>query len=143
MLEYFITSALRRKILSYLLNSPDEDLHLRELSRRIGNPAPAVKRELDKLEEIGFLLSWTSGNQKRFKLNKTFIFLPEMKAILEKDAELSMGTRVAKTYTLQDGLKKRKSWQKKAAEIAETYGKGLKRHRPRHPAEVSLLKKIG
>ena len=51
MLEYFITSGAKRKILIYLLNHPDEEYHLRELSRKTGEPAPMIKRERKK--EIG------------------------------------------------------------------------------------------
>jgi hypothetical protein len=142
MLEVLITSALRREVLAYLLNNPDQDLHLREFSRRIKKPAPVVKKELDKLDQIGFILTWTSKNQRRFKLNKTFLFLPELTAIFDKEAELSVRFKVAKTVTLEKGLNKRKSWQKRAAEIAQGYGEDVKRRRPRHPAETRMLKKI-
>jgi len=49
MLEYFISSGAKRKILIFLLNHPEQEYHLRELSRKIGEPAPVTKRELDKL----------------------------------------------------------------------------------------------
>jgi hypothetical protein len=142
MLEYLITSVLRREVLAYLLNNPDEELHLREFSRRIKKPAPVVKKELDKLDQIGFILTWTAKNQRRFKLNKTFLFLPELTAIFDKEAELSVRFKVAKTVTLEKGLNKRKSWQKRSAEIAQGYGEDVKRRRPRHPTETRMLKKI-
>ncbi len=75
MLEYFISSGSKRRILIYLLKHPDEEYHLRELSRKTGEPAPVVKRELDKLDQMGLILSWAQGNQRRFRVNRNFLFM--------------------------------------------------------------------
>ncbi len=142
MLEFFISSASRRKLLVYLLNNRGKEYHLRELSRNIGEPAPVVKRELDRLEQIGFLLSWAEGNQRRFKVNPQYFLLNELKAFIDKATGFSSPPRVLQRFNLKEAMEKRKAWQKRSKAIAEEYGKGLKRQRPRHPAEKRLLERL-
>lgn len=142
MLEFLISSASRRKVLIYLLNNQDKELHLRELSRNIGEPAPIIKRELDRLEQIGFVLSWSVGNRRRFKVNKKFLLLPELKSLVNKSEGVSFNLKVANTFVLKGTLGKRKIWEKRTKEIAEEYGNHIERKRPRHPAETRMLEKI-
>jgi hypothetical protein len=142
MLEYFITSGAKRKILIYLLNHPDEEYHLRELSRKTGEPAPMIKRELDKLDQMGFILSWTKGNQRRFRVNRNFLLWPELKSLVDKFQTFSTPPKVSTTYTLKEISLKRESWGKRSREIVEAYGRGLKRRRPRHPSEARMLEKL-
>ena len=142
MLEFLISSASRRKTLIYLLNNQDKEVHLRELSRRIGEPAPVIKRELDRLEQIGFVLSWAMGNRRCFKVNKNFLFLPELKSLVDKSAGISTNLKVANTFVLKETLRKRKTWEKRSKEIAKEYGDSVERQRPRHPAETRMLERI-
>jgi len=142
MLEFFISSASRRKVLVYLLNNQTKEYHLRELSRNIGAPAPVIKRELDRLEQVGFLLSWAEGNQRRFKVNPQYFLLNELKAFIDKATAFSSPPRVLQCFTLKEAIEKRKTWRKRSKAIAEEYGKDLKRQRPRHPAEKRLLERF-
>jgi DNA-binding transcriptional ArsR family regulator len=139
MLEFFIPSAARRKILVYLLSHPEEEHHLREFSRRIKEPAPVVKRELDKLDRMGLVISWNRGNQRRFKANRNFALWPEIKSFVDKSQTLSAVPKVSATYILQEIPQRRKSWGKRSKEIIAAYGNGWKRKRPRHPSEAKLL----
>jgi predicted transcriptional regulator len=142
MLEFLISSASRRKILIHLLNNPDKEYHLREISRILGDPAPVIKRELDKLEQIGFIISWTMGNRRRLKVNKNFLLLPELKALVDKTEGLHIHPKVAHTFTLKEALSRRKIWERRSKEIVKDYGNRLKRKRPRHPAEAKMLKEL-
>lgn len=142
MLEFLISSASRRRVLVYLLNNQDKEFHLRELSRNIGEPAPIIKRELDRLEQIGFALSWTAGNRRNFKVNKNFLFLHELKSLSDKSTGISTNLKVKKTFVLKETFGKRKIWEKRAKEIAKEYGGYIERQRPRHPAETRMLEKI-
>ncbi len=142
MLEYFISSGSRRRILIYLLQHPDEEFHLRELSRKAGEPAPVVKRELDKLDQMGFILSWAQGNQRRFRVNRNFILWPELKSFVDKSQTLSAPFKVSTTYSFKEIPRKRKSWGEQSREIAAAYGEDLKRKRPRHPSEAKMLENI-
>jgi len=142
MLEFLISSVSRRKILIHLLNNPNKEYHLREISRILGDPAPVIKRELDRLEQIGFIISWTMGNRRRLKVNKNFLLLPEFKALVDKTAGLYVRTKVAHTFTLKEALSRRKTWERRSKEIGRDYGNRLKRKRPRHPAEARMLKEL-
>jgi len=142
MLEYFISSGAKRKILIYLIKHPNEEYHLRELSREIGEPAPVVKRELDKLDQLGLIVSWAQGNQRRFRVNRNFLLWPELKSLVEKSQTPSTPPKVSTTYTLKEILLKGKRWEKRSGEIVEAYGKDLKRRRPRHPSEAKMLENL-
>jgi predicted transcriptional regulator len=142
MLEFLISSASRRKTFVYLLNNQDKEFHLRELSRNIGEPAPMIKRELDRLEQIGFVLSWAKGNRRYFKVNRNFILLPELKSLADKSIDGSSDLKVANTFTLKQTLRKRKTWENRSKEIRKEYGNDIERQRPRHPAEARMLDKI-
>jgi len=142
MLEFLISSASRRKILIHLVNNQDREYHLRELGREIGEPAPVVKRELDRLDEIGFILSWSSGNRRCIKVNKNFLFLPELKSLIDKSASLFSRPRVSQTFTFKETSKIRKTWDERSKKIMGAYGKNLKRQRPRHPVEMRMLDKL-
>ena len=142
MLEFLISSASRRKTLVYLLNNQDKEFHLRELSRNIGEPAPVIKRELDRLEQIGFVLSWARGNRRHFKVNRNFLLLPELKSLVDKSASLSNIPKVAQTLRLEEMFRKRKTWERRSRKIMEEYGENPERQRPRHPAEKRMLEKI-
>jgi len=142
MLEYFISSGSKRKILIYLIKHPDEEYHLRALSRKMGEPAPVVKRELDKLDQLGLIVSWAQGNQRRFRVNRNFLLWPELKSLVEKSQTSSTAPKVSTTYTLKEIPLERKSWKKRSGEIVEAYGKDLKRRRPRHPSEAKMLENL-
>ena len=142
MLEFFISSASRRKTLVYLLNNQDKEFHLRELSRNIGEPAPIIKRELDRLEQIGFVLSWSVGNRRNFKVNKNFLLLPELKSLSDKSTGISINLKVTKTFGLKETFGKRKIWEERSKKIIKEYGSYIERQRPRHPAEAKMLEKI-
>ena len=142
MLEFLISSASRRKVLVYLLDNQDKEFHLRELSRNIGGPAPIIKRELDRLEQIGFVLSWSVGNRRRFKVNRNFLLLPELKSLVNKSIEVSTNLRVVHTFVLKETFGKRKIWEERSKKIVKEYGGYIERQRPRHPAETRMLDKI-
>jgi hypothetical protein len=142
MLEFLISSASRRKTLVYLLNNQDEEFHLRKLSRNIGEPAPMIKRELDRLEQIGFVLSWVKGNRRHFKVNRNFLLLPELKSLADKSIDVSSNLKVANTFIFKETLRKRKTWENRSKEIGKEYGNYIERQRPRHPAEARMLEKI-
>jgi len=52
MLKSLFSSSIRVDVLSFLLNSPDEQFYIREIKLLRNNPS-SVKRELDNLGEIG------------------------------------------------------------------------------------------
>jgi hypothetical protein len=101
-----------------------------------------IKRELDRLEQIGFVLSWAKGNRRYFKVNRNFLLLPELKSLADKSIDVSSNLKVANTFILKETLRKRKTWKYRSKEIGKEYGNYIERQRPRHPAEAKMLKKI-
>jgi hypothetical protein len=101
-----------------------------------------IKRELDRLEQMGFVLSWAHGNRRRFKVNRNFILLSELKSLVDKSNDVSSNLKVTNSFSLKETLRKRKTWENRSKEIGKKYGNDTERQRPRHPAEARMLEKI-
>lgn len=84
MLDTFITSRVRRKIIIVYAKYPDFKTHVRGLAKLIREDAGNIQRELKKLEKIGFLLSEKRGNSKIYYTNKQFILFKELQSIVLK-----------------------------------------------------------
>jgi len=82
MLEYIITSKAKRSLLKLLLTNPDTEFYVRDISRRIGEPLNAVRRELGYLEKAGLIKSQHAGNLKYYSVVKEFPIYPELKKII-------------------------------------------------------------
>ena len=84
MLDTFITSRVRRKIVIVFSKYPDFKTHVRGLAKLIREDAGNIQRELKKLEKIGFLHSEKKGNSKVYSTNKQFIIFKELQNIVLK-----------------------------------------------------------
>lgn len=84
MLNKIFTSKTRGKIITLFMLNPDDELYVREITKKINVNINSVRRELSNLESIGLLESKKSGNQKYFKLNKDFILYPELYSMVLK-----------------------------------------------------------
>ena len=82
MLEYIITSKAKRGLLKLLLTNPDSEFYVRDISRRIGEPINAVRRELGYLKKAGLIKSRSAGNLKYYSVVKEFPIYPELKKII-------------------------------------------------------------
>ncbi len=88
MLEKLFTSGIRADIMSLLFNSPDEKFYVREIARLVRKNPSGVKKELDKLENMGLTISEKEGNLKYFKVNKNSSLFPELKGLIAKSLGL-------------------------------------------------------
>ena len=84
MLDVFITSRVRRKIVVVYAKYPDFKTHVRGLAKLIKEDAGNIQRELKRLEKIGFLTSEKQGNTKVYSTNKHFLIFKELQAIVLK-----------------------------------------------------------
>lgn len=84
MLETLIKSKTRRKLLTVFIFNPDSKFYIRELERLIKEPVSAVRRELQTLENSGFLLSQQEARVKYYVVNKDYPILEEIKKIILK-----------------------------------------------------------
>lgn len=84
MLDTFITSRVRRKIIIVYAKYPDFKTHVRGLAKLIREDPGNIQRELKKLEKIGFLISEKKGNSKIYYTNKQFILFKELQNMVLK-----------------------------------------------------------
>lgn len=84
MLDVFITSRVRRKIVVIYAKYPDFKTHVRGLAKLIKEDAGNIQRELKRLEKVGFLISERQGNTKIYHTNKQFLIFKELQSIVLK-----------------------------------------------------------
>jgi len=84
MLELFITSKTRRKIISVYTKYPDFKMHVRGLAKMIKEDPGNVQRELKKLAEVGFVTVHPEGNTTVYAANPKFILYRELQGIVLK-----------------------------------------------------------
>lgn len=89
MLDVFITSRVRRKILVVYAKYPDFKTHVRGLAKLIKEDAGNIQRELKRLEKVGFLISERQGNTKIYCTNKHFVIFKELQSIVLKSQRMA------------------------------------------------------
>lgn len=93
MLDVFITSRVRRKIIVVYAKFPDFKTHVRGLAKLIKEDAGNIQRELKRLEKVGFLTSEKQGNTKIYATNKSFPILKELQGIVLKSQRANVNQR--------------------------------------------------
>jgi len=84
MLEVIIGSKARVKLLTLFMLNPDKRFYVRELTRKTGENINSIRRELQKLEDIGLLTSKLEGNMKYYTVNKKMSIYTDLKNIFLK-----------------------------------------------------------
>lgn len=87
MLDVFITSRVRRKIVVVYAKYPDFKTHVRGLAKLIKEDPGNIQRELKRLERVGFLLAEKQGNTKMYSTNKSFAIFKELQSIVLKSSQ--------------------------------------------------------
>jgi predicted transcriptional regulator with HTH domain len=90
MLDIFITSRVRRKIIVIYAKYPDFKTHVRGLAKLIKEDAGNIQRELKRLEKVGFLISEKQGNTKIYHTNKQFAIFKELQSIVLKSQKTTL-----------------------------------------------------
>ena len=88
MLKDLFSSSIRADVLSLLLNSPEEQFYVREIAKLLRKNPSGVKRELDKLEEMGIVVSEKVANLKYFQADKESPLYAELKNLITKSLGL-------------------------------------------------------
>ena len=96
MLDVFITSRVRRKILVVFAKYPDFKTHTRALSKLIKEDPGNIQRELKRLEKGKFLIVTKKGNTNIYQTNKQFPILKELQSMVIKSQQLSAANRAAR-----------------------------------------------
>ncbi len=93
MLDVFITSRVRRKIVVVYAKYPDFKTHVRGLAKLIKEDPGNIQRELKRLEKVGFLHADKQGNTKIYSTNKAFAIFKELQSIVLKSQQAQQKTK--------------------------------------------------
>lgn len=94
MLEVFVTSRVRRKILVVFAKYPDFKTHVRGLAKLIKEDPGNIQRELERMVDGGFLIVTKKGKTKVYQTNKHYPILKELQSIVIKSQK---GAKPSKT----------------------------------------------
>ncbi|MBR3132128.1 ArsR family transcriptional regulator [Candidatus Saccharibacteria bacterium] len=84
MLEIFVTSRVRRKILVVFAKYPDFKTNVRGLAKLIKEDPGNIQRELERMAAGNFLIVTKKGKTKIYQTNKQFPILKELQSIVIK-----------------------------------------------------------
>lgn len=82
------TSRVRLKILGVFLPNPESMFYVRELTRMVDEEVNAVRRELERMKEIGLLRTESRGNRLYYKVRTDFIFYYDLLKMIGKTTGL-------------------------------------------------------
>ncbi|MCS6989621.1 MAG: winged helix-turn-helix domain-containing protein [Chloroherpetonaceae bacterium] len=84
MLESLVTSKTRVKLLLKFFLNQDTQAYLRELAEEFGESTNAVRVELNRLTEAGFLTVRDDGRTKLYQANPSHPLFPELHSLVKK-----------------------------------------------------------
>ncbi|MGI6612325.1 MAG: ArsR family transcriptional regulator [Candidatus Nanosyncoccaceae bacterium] len=96
MLDVFITSRVRRKIVVVYAKYPDFRTHVRGLAKLIKEDPGNIQRELKRLENVGFLRCERKGNSRVYSANKQFLIFKELQSIVIKTQQHAAKKRASR-----------------------------------------------
>lgn len=84
MLEVFIASRIKRKLLTHFFLNNKKSFYTRQIQRLISEDYKSVQRELKLLSKYGILTCKSEGNLILYAINENCPIYPEMKNIIYK-----------------------------------------------------------
>lgn len=94
MLDLFVSSRVRRKIIVVFAKYPDFKTHARGLARLIKEDPGNIQRELNRMADGNFLIVTRRGKTKIYQTNKHYPILKELQSIVIKSQK---GSKPSKT----------------------------------------------
>ncbi|OGY91092.1 MAG: hypothetical protein A3B30_04220 [Candidatus Komeilibacteria bacterium RIFCSPLOWO2_01_FULL_52_15] len=88
MLEQLFGSLSRARIIKFFCTHETERFYLRELARTLDIKVNGLSRELDNLENLGFLTATNEDRKKYYAIDPTFPLREELKGIVSKSTLL-------------------------------------------------------
>ncbi len=104
MLEQLFSSRTRTKLLKKFLLNSDSKYYVRELTREIDERINSVRRELNNLASIGFLITFNQDQKKYYQVDKNFLLYPEIEALIVK-AQSLIENKIIKRIESIKGIK--------------------------------------
>ena len=93
MLDLFISSRVRRKIVVVFAKYPDFKIHSRGLAKLIKEDPGNIQREPTRLVEGNFLIMTKKGATRIYQTNKKYPILKELQSIVIKSQRGSKPNR--------------------------------------------------
>ncbi len=84
LLQLFITSKTRRKIITIYSKYPEYQAHVRGLAKVLREDPGNVQRELARLERVGYVKSTKVANTKLYSANQSFPIFRDLQSIVLK-----------------------------------------------------------
>lgn len=78
------TSKVRVKLIRFFYLNPTEEFHMRKINQLLNEQINAVRRELQNLENITFVISSKIGTKKLYKINTNFVLYNEFRSLILK-----------------------------------------------------------
>jgi predicted nucleotidyltransferase len=83
-----------REVLALLMGAPGQQLHTREIARRVSADAHPVQRALEQLLQAGILESRRLGNLRLWSVNERSQLVPAVRELLRRTAGVAERLRV-------------------------------------------------
>ncbi len=94
-LDRLISSRVRARLLSLFVMHPDETYYLKGLVRLLGENNNAIRVELNRLEELGLLVTERRHGRKEYRLNRDASIYPELRGLVLKTDGAALALREA------------------------------------------------
>lgn len=85
-LQDIITSEVRVRLLIELFSDVDNNLYVRELTRRVGTEVNAIRRELKRLSKAGIVKKEQRGNRLYYIVRKDYVYYYELLSMISKES---------------------------------------------------------
>ena len=90
MIDFITKSKIRRKIILLFIYNQDREFYLSEIANKVGTSPGTAQRELNRLLHSDFIIFKKMANLSIYKLNKRYILLKEIEAIVGKTFGIEM-----------------------------------------------------
>lgn len=102
MLDRLFTSRVRIDLIAYFILHPEGRYHVRGLERALDAHYSAIWRELENLEQAGFILSEEDSGRRMFRINSDYPLKNELRGMILKT--VGAGDRIRDALAGLDGI---------------------------------------
>lgn len=85
MIKELFISEVRVNLIKFFIRNQEAEFHIRALAREIGVEINAIRRELDNLTNINFLIKKPWGNKIYYRVNKDSPYLSDFFSMISKE----------------------------------------------------------
>ena len=101
-LETLFGSKAKTRTLRFFLLNPEKEYTISEIAQKNMLPIPSVRKEINELKKIKFVIEKNRKGKKSFSLDQSFHFYPELKSLITKATASPQCKSLAKIKTIGD-----------------------------------------